>query len=122
MIDLIKRQSRKFAMVKRDRLSIKEKLKELCQQLKINQRFEMSQLIKDKSNLIDIVITFISLLELARLKKLSLMQAEHHSEIYIDVIGHLDNFDVESATGFDGENEEKEVKPAGDQDGTAIYQ
>ncbi len=122
MMDVIKRQRRKFAIVKRDRPSIKEKLKELCQQLQINQRYEMSTLIKDQANSIDIVITFISLLELARLKKLSLMQAEHHSEIYIDVIGNLDNFDVESATGFEEENAVKTEKVAGDQDGTAIYQ
>lgn len=123
MIDLIKRQRRKFAIVKRDRLSIKEKLKELCQQLEISKRYEMSQLIKDKENIIDVVITFISLLELARLKKLSLMQGEYQSEIYIDVIGNLDNFDVESATGFENEQEvekikiENELNIAGDQDG-----
>ena len=106
MIDLLKRQRRKFAIVKRDRLSIKEKLKELCLQLRQTQRYEMSQLIKDKANIIDVVITFISLLELARLKKLSLMQAEQKSEIYIDVIGNLENFDVESATGFDSESQD----------------
>lgn len=130
MIDLLKRQRRKFAVVKRDRLSIKEKLKELCQQMQIDQRYEMSQLIKDKNNIIDVVITFISLLELARLKKLSLMQAEQNTEIYVDVIGNLNNFDVESATGFDSEEEVKKdetdaVMPpvAEDQDGTSrIYQ
>ena len=130
MIDLLKRQKRKFAVVKRDRLSIKEKLKELCHQLQINQRYEMSQLIKDKNNIIDVVITFISLLELARLKKLSLMQAEQRTEIYIDVMGNLNNFDVESATGFDSEEEVKKdeneaIMPpvAEDLDGTPrIYQ
>ncbi len=134
MIDLLKRQRRKFAIVKRDRLSIKEKLKELCQQLQYGQRYEMNQLIKDKSNIIDVVITFISLLELARLKKLSLMQAEQRTEIYVDVIGQLENFDVESATGFESEEEVKNEEPknelaeiispaAEDQNGTPrIYQ
>lgn len=132
MVDLLKRQSRKFAIVKRDRISIKEKLKELCQQLEMNQRYELNQLIKDQENTIDIVITFISLLELARLKKLSLMQAEHKSEIYIDVIGHLRDFDVESASGFDPENPTENItmdqkdnvilKEVGEKDGTSIYQ
>ena len=128
MIDVIKRQRRKFAHVKRDRLSIKEKLKELCQALILENRYELSKIIVDHKNYIDVVITFISLLELARLKKVSLMQAQHHSEIYIDVISSLDDFDIESATGFEEENPAKKIEEniiplaSGELDGTRSYQ
>lgn len=135
MIDLLKRQRRKFALIKRDRISIKEKLKDLCTSLKVDNRYELSSLIKNPNDRIDIVITFISLLELARLRKLSLLQAEHQSEIYINVLASLDNFDIESANGFEPEeakenrNNESEIKKnfaneklEGDKDGTPIYQ
>lgn len=139
MIDLLKRQRRKFALIKRDRISIKEKLKDLCSQLKVDNRYELSSLIKKPEDRIDVVITFISLLELARLRKLSLMQAEHQSEIYINVLSSLDNFDIESANGFEPvEDQNKEQKNnkddldnlhsivigknEGDKDGTPVYQ
>ena len=51
------------------------------------------------------MITFISLLELARLKKLQIFQNEDKGSIYIEVKESLDSFDPESANGFDPEGE-----------------
>jgi len=52
----------------------------------------------------DVVITFISLLELARLNRISVFQNEDRGEIYIDVVKSLEDFNVESANGFEDEN------------------
>src|SRR3989338_36411 len=68
MIDLIRREKRKFTMMKRDRLSIKEKLKALKMILQVGHQ-ELFTKLADRKNIEDTVITFISLLELARLKK-----------------------------------------------------
>ena len=59
-----------------------------------------------KKEKIDIIIAFISILELARLEGLSISN-EDTSEIYLRVVSALDNFDVREADGFDGEEEEK---------------
>ncbi len=116
MIEVIKRDHRKFAMIRKDRLSIKEKLKDLCNRLEVGQRYLFSEIILDRQNIMDVVITFISLLELARLKKVTLLQAEHHSEIYVQVIIPLRDFNVDTATGFDEEEvlPEPIIKPATD--------
>jgi len=109
MMDLIRREKKKYTIVKRDRISIKEKLIKLKSLLKEGETTEFEKLLDlaDKS-IIDKVITFISLLELARLKKLQIFQNEEKGAIYVEVKENLDSFDVETADGFDPEDEKKE--------------
>ena len=106
MMDLIRREKKKYAVVKRDRLSIKEKLIRLKEMLKVGETVEFENLLdKADVSIIDKVITFISLLELARLKKLEIFQNEDLGAIYIEVKESLESFDPESATGFEPEGE-----------------
>jgi len=113
MIDLIRRDKKKYAVIKRDRLSIKEKLIHLKTLLKIGETTQFESLLDaNETGIIDKVITFISLLELARLKKLQIFQNEDKGSIYIEVKESLDSFDPESADGFDPENETKDVASA----------
>ena len=59
------------------------------------------------------VITFISLLELARLKKLQVYQNEAMGTIYVEVKEDLSSFDVNTADGFEPEDEQnKPQSPA----------
>lgn len=137
MMDLMRREKKKYAVVKRDRLSIKEKLVKLKSLLKLGQTAVFDQLLdhddgpinesqsndfsaddslrmpesslneelrKKKNNTDDVVITFISLLELARLKKLQIFQNENNGEIYIEVKEDLESFDPETADGFEPED------------------
>ncbi len=106
MMDLIRREKKKYAVVKRDRLSIKEKLVRLKSLLKQGETTQFDMLLDAaETGIIDKVITFISLLELARLKKLQIFQNEDKGSIYIEVKESLDSFDPESANGFDPEGE-----------------
>lgn len=116
MVDFLFRQRRKYTVVKRDRLSIKEKLKFLKTNLKIGEQTTFDTLlelngqpessesgeIKDPTD--NIVITFISLLELARLKRINVFQNEDRSTIYINVVRSLEDFDIDQANGFEDEN------------------
>lgn len=114
MIDLIQRNKRKYTVVKRDRLSIKEKLIFLKGHLKEGQQTNFEELMekdgqpqgKDR-DVTNTIITFISLLELARLKKIRIFQNDESSTIYVDVVQSFEDFDVELADGFVDENEEK---------------
>lgn len=110
MVDFLFRQRRKYTVVKRDRLSIKEKLKFLKTNLKLGEQTTFDQLLeadgkaeegKDPTD--NIVITFISLLELARLKRINIFQNEDRSTIYVNVVRSLEDFDVEQANGFEEE-------------------
>lgn len=106
MMDLIRREKKKYAVVKRDRLSIKEKLVKLKSMLKEGETTQFDKLLDiNETGIIDKVITFISLLELARLKKLQIFQNEDKGSIYIEVKESLESFDPESANGFDPEGE-----------------
>ena len=109
MVDFLRREKRKYAVVKRDRLSIKEKLTELKNRLEVGAKTTLTQLLNTQENRDEIVITFISLLELARLNKLDVFQNEHDGDIYVEVINSLDSFDVETADGFDPEDEKEEI-------------
>ncbi|WP_408098808.1 segregation and condensation protein A [Peredibacter sp. HCB2-198] len=113
MMDLIRREKRKYAVVKRDRLSIKEKLVRLKSMLKEGDTTQFDKLLdENETGIIDKVITFISLLELARLKKLQIFQNEDKGSIYIEVKESLESFDPETANGFDPEGEANKPKEA----------
>ena len=106
MMDLIRREKKKYAVVKRDRLSIKEKLIKLKNLLKEGETTQFDKLLDEsETGIIDKVITFISLLELARLKKLQIFQNEDKGAIYVEVKENLDSFDPETANGFEAEGE-----------------
>jgi segregation and condensation protein A len=111
MVDFLFRQRRKYTVVKRDRLSIKEKLKFLKSNLKLGEQITFDSLLEQDGKAEDgsdptdnIVITFISLLELARLKRINVFQNEDRSTIYVNVVRSLEDFDVEQANGFEDEN------------------
>jgi segregation and condensation protein A len=111
MMDLIRREKKKYAVVKRDRLSIKEKLVRLKSMLKEGETTQFDKLLDlNETGIIDKVITFISLLELARLKKLQIFQNEDKGSIYIEVKESLDSFDPETANGFEPEGETATAK------------
>lgn len=130
MIDFIFRQNRKYTVIKRDRLSIKEKLEFLKSYLSVGQKTNLEELLDNDSNsriatttgestakmsadgkntIDNVVITFISLLELARLKRLEIFQNENFGQVYVDVVKTLDDFDVTQADGFDDENANEQV-------------
>ncbi|MBY0414393.1 MAG: segregation/condensation protein A [Bdellovibrionales bacterium] len=110
MVDFLFRQRRKYTVVKRDRLSIKEKLKFLKENLKVGDQTTFDALLEQngkaeegKDPTDNIVITFISLLELSRLQRINVFQNEDRSTIYVNVVRSLDDFDVEQANGFEDE-------------------
>lgn len=119
MIDFMIKEKRKYTIVKREKLSIKEKLQFLKSYLKKGDKTDFENLLeKDGGHNIDnTVITFISLLELARLKRLTIFQNEEMGVIYVNVIKSLEDFDIESANGFEEEEgnqtpSEEELKQA----------
>ena len=103
MIDLLRKQSRKFQVVQRDRLSIKEKLVELKNSLTLGETVRFAELVQKVDSSDEIVITFICILEMARLRKLHVYQNEPFGEIYIQVKEDLVHFDVDLANGFEPE-------------------
>jgi segregation and condensation protein A len=108
MMDYLHKQKKKYTIVRRDRLSIKEKLNFLKTNLVKGQKTTFEAILAqdgEKDSIDNIVITFISLLELARLKRLAIFQNDPKGEIYLEVTKSLIDFDVNSAKGFEDEEE-----------------
>lgn len=114
MMDYLFRENRKYTVVKRDRLSIKEKLIFLKSYMQEGVQTNFMELVENGGEMDtdNVVITFISLLELARLKKISIFQNEDKGNIYVDVIETLADFDVDVANGFEPEEDstDKELR------------
>jgi segregation and condensation protein A len=105
MMDFIVKERRKYTIVRRDRLSIKEKLQFLKSYLQEGGKTTLEGILEadGEQNTENTVITFISLLELARLKRIHIFQNEDMGTVYINVVKTLKDFDVESANGFEEE-------------------
>lgn len=112
MMDFLYRENRKYTVVRRDRLSIKEKLQFLKSYLSDGARTNFNELLDQdgERDMDNIVITFISLLELARLKRINIFQNEDRGNIYVDVVKSLDDFDVNQADGFEPEDGDDEAE------------
>ena len=98
MIELIARGERRYKVIERERISIKDKLEILKKKLVFNETYTFVELLETDENnkMDDIIITFISTLELARLRKIQLYQNEMNKDIYVKVVDSMENFDVNS--------------------------
>jgi segregation and condensation protein A len=108
MMDFLHKEKRKYTVIKRDRLSIKEKLAYLKENLEVGGETTLVDLINAHGEVghDNTVITFISLLELARLNKIEVFQNENKGTVYVNVVQSLNDFDVNKADGFEEETEE----------------
>ena len=108
MMAILQRENRSFTVIERDRISIRQKLLFLKTILPANSTITFAQIFLSQgdTSLLNKVVIFISLLELARLKKIHLFQQEDSGELYIEVLESLENFDVDLANGFEDPNSE----------------
>ncbi len=109
MIEFIQKELRKYTVIKREGLSLTNKLNFLKEFLKKDERIEFDEILlaenmkedRENDSIDNIIITFISILELARLKKVSLFQNKDRSKIYVDVLESFENFNINLADGFE---------------------
>lgn len=109
MTDVLRRQKRRTLILKKDQFSIKKKIDVLKRFLKKGLQVSFKSLMTERgageTALTGKVLTFISLLELARLHKVSLSQNNTMGDIAVDVREDLDFFDASLADGFDAVTE-----------------
>ena len=78
-----------------DRISITDRIHELVGMLKSRTRVEFTDLFADLQTKFDLVITFLALLEMTRLRMTRLHQSDSLSPIYIEIpSGSLDDVDA----------------------------
>ena len=107
-IEFLRKKKKKYQVVEKDKISIKERLTFLKALLKVGEQTSFFDLLQkedsaDKEKKIRTIMTFISLLELARLKKIKISQEKRGSNIFIDVRESLADFNINLANGFEPE-------------------
>ena len=98
---LIREQRRSRVVMKKETVSLAEKLKEFGNRLSVKQVTALETLIADKSLKGEWVVGFLASLELSRLKKLKIYQEQVFDPIFIELLEELGDFDVHQASGFD---------------------
>jgi segregation and condensation protein A len=106
MADFIARDRKKITIIHRDVISVKQKLSFLRKVLEIGKTLSFLELLdQDEENkglkIQNKVVTFISLLELARLQKISILQHEDLQDIYVSVLESLTDFNMELVDNFE---------------------
>ena len=105
MVDVISREKRRYMVMDREKRSVKDKLIFLQGHFTEGKETNFEELIQyDGGPVVDnMVVTFIALLELARLRRVALFQntqEEGLATIHIQVLHSLDDLDLESVSEF----------------------
>jgi segregation and condensation protein A len=109
--EMLIRARKRTQVLKKETVSITDKIMEFADRLLIDEIIEMRTLLSELPSRPEIVATFLAALELSRLKKMRLHQEGVYTSIYMQLLESLKDFDTKLASGFDAvaENLEKAI-------------
>lgn len=109
--DMLTRARKRTQVLKKETVSIAERIMEFATKLEVGKRSEMRSLMGVAPERPEIVVTFLASLELARLKKLRVYQEQTYQEIYLELLQSLIGFDLDLASGFDSIAQAAGIEP-----------
>lgn len=94
--DLLMRTAPKVHHIESGGISLEDKILEIVNQLNhdLKKALEFRTLLSNGSSKAEIIVTFLALLELTRLRCIKLFQAVHGSDIHLKVTDHFSHFDI----------------------------
>lgn len=98
---LIRENKRARIVMKKETVSLQEKIQEMGRRLKMNIPESLDHFISDKSMRGEWVVGFLATLELSRLKLAKIHQNQTFDPIYVELIQEMINFDTKQTNGFD---------------------
>ena len=98
---LIREQRRARVVMKKETVSISEKISEFGRRLTPHQITSLESMVGDQKIRGEWVVAFLASLELSRLKKLKIHQENTFDPIYIELLEAMLNYDPKAYTGFD---------------------
>lgn len=98
--DVLKRSRSRSRVIIREPTSIPERIAQIGAILKVGELSEFASIMSPEPDRSEIIVTFIALLELARLKKLKLYQNETFGSIYLTLTETVSELDPKLVTGF----------------------
>jgi segregation and condensation protein A len=99
--EMLIRARKRTQVLKKETVSINDKIMEFVGILPLHQMVELRTLLSEFPSRPEIVATFLATLELGRLKKMKLYQEGTYATIYVELLETLVDFDVKLASGFD---------------------
>jgi segregation and condensation protein A len=87
----IEEVTKEYSKVYREKTSVEDKMKEIRTLIKQNKKVTFAQIISDPLDKYEVIITFISVLELIRLKSLKVTQNSNFGEIFLTSIKSKDD-------------------------------
>ena len=105
--DMLARARKRTTILKKETVSLTDKIQEFSDKLQIGKPTELSKFIGAGASYQEKVVAFLASLELARLRKLRLHQEKTYDEIYLELIASLKGFEISLASGFDNPNPPK---------------
>jgi segregation and condensation protein A len=99
--DMLTRQRKRTQVLKKETVSLTEKIITFADKLEIGKLTEIRDLMLDSGSRPEVVVTFLASLELSRLKRLRVHQEQTYGPLYLELVQTLKNFDLELASGFD---------------------
>ena len=94
--DRIDPERSKFGTIKREKISLENKIKSLVEYAREHNRFSFRELLENQSSKLEVVVTFLGILELTKIGLLQINQDSLKDDIQIEV-----NDTVESETELD---------------------
>ena len=101
--DVLVRSRKRTQVLKKETVSIAEKVHHFASLLEIGKMMEFRKLLTDPTSRAETVVTFLASLEMARLKKLRIFQEATFSEIYLELLSLLSEQDFELGNALDRE-------------------
>ncbi len=98
---LIRENKRARIVMKKETVSLQEKIQEFGRRLKLNELTQLDSLITDKTIRGEWVVGFLASLELSRLKQIKIHQDKTFDPIFVELVQEMINFDTKQTSGFD---------------------
>jgi segregation and condensation protein A len=98
--DVLRRSRKRSKVIIREPTSIPERINQLLKIIKPGEMTEFVSVLSEAPTRTEIIVTFIALLELARLKKLKVYQNETFGSIYLTLTEAVAELDPTLITGF----------------------
>lgn len=99
--DMLIRQRRRTRILKKETVSVAEKVRDFASQLEVGKPAELRSLMGPTPVRGEVVVTFLASLELSRLKKLKVYQDVTYAPIYVELLENIDHLMVGLITDFD---------------------
>ncbi|MBI2711327.1 MAG: segregation/condensation protein A [Bdellovibrio sp.] len=110
--DILVRARKRTHVLRKETVSITDKIKEFADRLPLNQLMELAKLMSLAPDRPEIVATFLATLELCKLKKMRVHQEGVYSSIYVELLEALTDMELSLETEFEPHTPQNSDEPA----------